>query len=371
MKTYFVILKLFYTSSHWLLKLSFFFLPIALFFAMSSFLFIDNLLKSYEQYLIGSYIGSQGRISIESKDENFLQKLESFSTEKKLLFSPRKEIKANVVFQSPSKTIVKYAKFIILDQRYLQQKFHKQGDSNTLYINQVFFKSFGDLDLKDFTIIYVDKQHRCDISQLVKIDTGFLGNDPLVFITKDFAQKLFTQKQSQKMVIEFLVEDKKKISMLKQYAQQSAAKLKVLEYKVHDILQDTKVTKDFFQTVSIIEVGILGVLALVSIGIVVVSISVSIEFKRNSLKILHLLGMSVKDLSFTLSTTIVSIFLLTFCLSLGMLFVYQDIFLRYSGFSTSFFQPVALENIFMMAFLAVIIFLFVKGMTKYLFKGES
>ena len=371
MKTNITILKLFYTSSGWLLKFSFWALPIALFFSLSSFLFIDNLLSSYERYLTNSYLGTQGRISIETTSKPLTNGIASYSKENKLIYSPKKIVKSNVVFKNRNKSLTKYAKFIVLDLKYLKQKFnYKNIDTNTIFVNEVFSKSMGAIDINKFKQIYLDDDEKIlNISNIKVIDTGFLGSEPIIFITTQFANKLFGTIKQKKQIIEFLEKDTKNIKKLKLKINELSKEYQVLEMKIFDLLTDTKVTKEFFKKVTMIQFGISILLFILSLGVIILSISVSIEFKKNSLKILQLIGMSVFDLSFTISGVIFLIFMLLLGLSIFCLDFFQSIFLNISGFNEVFFIPINSMQILYTSLLGFILFIIVFISTKYIFKG--
>ncbi len=372
MNTNKTILKLFYKSSGWLLKFSFWALPIALFFSISSFLFIDNLLSSYEKYLINSYIGAQGRVSIESSNTNLINGLVDFSIKNNLLFSNKKQYKANVVLKSTNTQITKYAKFIILNKDYLEKKFKQTSLNNhTIFINTVFLKSMGSLDIKEFSQIYFDDKDRVfSISKIIDIDTGFLGSEPIIYISIPFAKELFGDLKQSKKNIEFLDIDEEKITKIKKVTTELSKKFKVLEYKIYDLLIDTKATKDFFLKVNVIQLGISSLLFILSLGVILLSISVSIEFKKNSLKILQLIGMSKKDLSLTISGTIFSMIIVILVLSVGALEFFQMLFLGISNFHSSFFISLDINNIVYIIVLAIIIFLVTYLSTKIIFQRD-
>jgi len=363
MNTQKTILKLFYTSSSFLLKLSFFILPIAIFLAISSFLFVDNLLKSYEHYLIKSYIGVEGRYSINTTDKNLIKSIASFSKKNHYIYSTKAIIKTNVIFKSPHKSILKYAKFIVLDKKYLEKKFKTTITPNTLFVNQVFYNSLGSLNLNSFKTLCL-KQKCYKIDGFKKVDTGFIESKPIIFITKDFAKQIF---KPNFYYIEFLKVDKNKLIT---YVKKEASKLKTLQYEIKDLINDTKTTKELFNKIKTIQISILTVLAVLSIGIIVLSISVSIEFKKNSLKILHLLGMSIRDLSSTLSIVIFLMMVLILVLSIYLQSVYQKFFLSYASFNKDFFVNLDSLNIIYIFVFSIIISLIVYLATYKIFKGR-
>nr|MBL0708503.1 hypothetical protein [Sulfurimonas sp.] len=141
-----------------------------------------------------------------------------------------------------------------------------------------------------------------------------------------------------------------------------------IKSKIYDLLQDTKKTKEFFEKITIIQVGISILLFILSLGVIVLSISVSIEFKKNSLKILQLIGMSRKDLSFTISGTIFLMILLILALSVGSVSLFQSLFLNISNFPNSFFIALDMTNILYITALAFLLLVITYIATKLIFQ---
>jgi len=369
MNTSKTILKLLYSSSGWLLKFSFFSLPFALFLSISSYLFIENILSSYEKYLVDSYIGVQGRLSVESDDLKLMDDLAVYSQDQKLKYSQKKELKTILTFLGKVK-VVKYANFIFLEHSYMKQKFKNQNiKKNTLFVNDVFLNSMGSLDLCSFKKVSFDKgKKEFAIDSIEKIDTGFLNSEPTIFMTLSFGKEIFGELKRDRVTIEFLESSLKKIDMIKKETLLLAKKDKTMNLKINDLILDTKETKEFFHKVSIIENSISLLIFLLSMGIILLSISISIEFKKNSLKTLQLVGMSSRDLAFTISMALFSMVLLTLALSLAVQALYKKLFLKLSGFDASFFMPQQYQEIVTVLLLALVLFFITFYTTKYIFR---
>lgn len=363
------ILKLLYKSSGWLLRFSFYALPIALFFSISSYLFIDKVLSSYERYLINSYIGIQGRVSVETNDKKLIKGLVEFSQSQKLKYSLKKELKTTVTFLGEIK-LPKYAKFIVLDQTYMQQKFNNlHANRETLFVNDVFLNSMGSLDKASFNKLYFnDDKKLFDINGIERVDTGFLSSEPIVFISAYFAKEIFGDIQKEKEVVEYLENSDKSIKTIKQTVKQLAMKYKTLQIKVHDLILDTQDTKEFFEKTSIIQKAISILIFMLSVGIILLSISVSIEFKKNSLKTLQLIGMSSRDLALTISVSIFFMIVIILGLSLLCQSLFENLFLHISGFSDSFFIAQDYTDIYIIIALGMTLFAIAFSTTTYIFK---
>lgn len=369
MKTYQTIIKLLYTSSGWLLKFSFLALPVALFLSISSYLFIDSLLSSYERYLVNSYLGVQGRISIESKDKKFIDELKTYASSNNLSHSIKKELTTSVKLVSQNKILSKSAKFIILDNKYMNDKFKQSNISNNkLFVNQIFTKSMGGIDINSFKQIYFDDKEKVyDIDKFIPIDSGFLNSKPIVFISLDFAKELFGTIKSSKYIIEFMEKENSKIEEIKDNVNILSQKLKTQELKIYDLLLDTKSTKEFFNKVTIVQSGISILIFILSLSIIILSISVSIEFKKNSLKTLQLIGMSSRDLSLTISSVILFMILFVLIVSVVFLGLFQKIFISLVSFSEDFFILFEYSNIFIILLLALFLSIVSFFSTKYIF----
>jgi len=371
MQTYSVIVKLLYKSSNWLLRFSFFALPLSLLLSISTYLFIENLLQSYQHYLVQSYIGAQGRLSVDTTSKEMLQALKNYSASKGFVFSLKQERKANVIIKTPQHTLVKYAKFISLNEKYLEKKFAMQMKENTIFVNKTFARSMGSIGLEKIeSFTNEDSNATLKIDKIVVIDTGFLGNEPIIYMNTSMQDYLFGKQVHQRYSMEFMEQFTKNVKQIKQEVDRLAAHYHVLEYKLHDILIDTQKTRDFFHKVKMIEHTITFFLLLLSLGVIVLAIVISIEFKRNSLGVLSLLGMSGRDLSITLALSVFMMFVSMFLLSFVALHWYKKIFLSITEFNNSFFIPLHQSVFFHIGLVAVIMTAIVYGVTYYIFQRE-
>lgn len=353
-------------------------LPVALFVSISAYLFIDNVLGSYEKYLVDSYIGIQGRISIESKDSKLINMLlkDAKAKAKGYKSSIKKEIKTNLFFKNDKVKILKYAKFILLDKAYMKQKFHISNfPSHTLFVNDVFINSFGSYDVHSFKTLYFDENNKgYTIKNIIRVKTGFLTSTPLVFLSSEFGDEIFhhhLKQQNKIKTIEYLETNPKHIADIKQTAEQFALKLQTPQYKIHDLIQDTKETREFFKKVSFLQVGISLLIFILSMGIILISVSISIEFRRNSLKILQFLGMSIKELSLTISVSVLSVMTVMLLVSVIMQLFYRKLFFKLSGFGGDFFISTDFTKVGMIFALAFGLCLVVFYVTRAIFSTKD
>ncbi|MEO1927797.1 MAG: hypothetical protein ABGX26_03830 [Nautiliaceae bacterium] len=354
-----LILSLFLDSQSRLLKFAFYTLPIALFFSITSFLFVNNILKSYKNYLINSYIGSQGRVTIISTPP-FIKKLQEVSKKHHLIFSPKVTFKSFIVFKNKT-PIIKSAQIVILNQSYLQKKFH----SNDIFINKALKNGFGDMNISSFKKLQYDKKS-IPIKKIKIIDTGFLGNYPTIFLSFKNAKKLFPSLKTNQ--IEYL---NKNTKFIKTLVEKTAKQYGVLEYKIKDLIEDTKETKEFFQKISVIQKFIMGFIFILALGIVILSVAIMIEFKKSSLKTLHLIGMSKKELNLTISLIVLSTISIILTLSVISTKALESLFLKITGFGSDFFVPVGFKEIGFVFVLGVILSMITYISSSLAFKGKE
>jgi len=378
METKKTIIKLLYRSSGWLLRFSFLALPVSLFLSISSYLFVDNLLNSYERYLENSYLGVQGRVSIESKDKKLIEKLKEYSSKKKLKHSIKQNFMTTINFISDNnKTLSKNAEFIVLESGYMKQKFKRDDiTKKSLIVNKVFTKSISGIDVKSLKRVYFDNKDKKNIKsykidKIIVADTGFLTSKPIIFISFDFAKELFKDIKSNIYKIEFLEKDKKIVDDIKSKTKEFAKELKTSELKIHDLILDTKDTKELFEKINKVQQIISLLIAILSIGIIILSISISIEFKRNSLKILQLIRMSSRDLATTISLVVFVTMVGMIFLSLILVKIYQYIFISLVDLDKNFFIPLDIEKILIIFGLAFILSLISFLTTKYIFRNSK
>ena len=368
-----IVLKLFYSSSHWILKLSFFLLPFALLFSLTSFLFLDSVFISYKNYLKSSYLGSLGRLSVESTNKDFINDLPSFSKKENFIYSNRKIYKTNIVFQSENKKIIKYAKFIVLDLKYLNKKFNKNIiKDNTFFINQVFYKSMGSLNIENYkNIFYKEKENAHFLEDIIKIDTGFLGSEPIIYLSESFAKKLFPNIKYLKEEVEFLERNEKNITFIKDNIHKLSSFHKVFTLKINDLIIDSKNTNEFLSKVSYLQYAIFLLIFLLILGVLILSISISLEFKKKSLNILHLLGMSIRDLCLSLSFSIFLIVLAMFIFAIFILPFVQNVFLELTSFPSSFFLKNDLDSLFYIFLLIIVLSISSFFISKFIFESKK
>lgn len=353
---YKTVVRLFLSSTNWILRFAFLALPISLILALTSYLFIDNLLKSYNTYLVDAYVGLHGRLTIESTDKRLITELSLWSDEQQILYSKRDVIPCNLTFVG-KKTMLKYARVIVLDKSYLQVKFKDVGsiDAYTLFANQVFTKSLGHKKTEQFDVLFFeDEEHSAPISHLHAIDTGFLTDKPTIFMSKEMADKLFEIRLMRGEQLEFLINDDNQIKKIIHAKDLIAKELGSMEVRVHDLLHETKDSRNFFSKISLVHTGISALILLLSFGIIATSTSITIAFKRRALDTLHLLGISKHELAMIVSSLVFGVFAVSLVFSLLLLPLMQIWFSSVTEYNNNFFIPIEMMPVAMISVFATI-----------------
>jgi len=369
MNIYQIIIKLLFSSSNKLLKFSFLALPLGLFLSISSYLFIDSILNSYQKYLEDSYLGVQGRIYIETKDKKLINAIKEYASKNHLKYSVKNEFFSDITLVSPKKVLKKSARFIVLDKNYLKEKFKlKDIKSNTLFVNQTFIKSMGSMNINDFKSLFLkDKDKSFKIDKFITENTGFLSAKPMIFISREFAQKIFHLKPRDKQTIEFLEKNQQVVDKIKKEIEILAKNVKSMKYEIHDLIIDMQSTKEFFDKVNMVQNSLSILIFILSVLIIMIGVSIFIELKKESLKILQLLGMSKKDLSLAISGVLFFMTMVVLLLSLFTLHIYQDIFLSITSLNINFFIPLNYEKVYIILGLNILLSLLSYLITNYIF----
>lgn len=317
-------------------------------------------------------MGVQGRLSIESKDKELIMQLSEYAQKERLSHSLKKEFTTAVTLQNDKMKLLKSAKFIVLEKEYLKTKFKMDNISpNTLFVNHIFLKSMGGMDINSFEKIAFDQnkqENLYDIGGFKVVQSGFLSSKPIIFITSEFASKLFGNIKTLTSKIEFLELNQRIIDKIKTQVTIEAKKLKTSELKIHDLLQDTKETREFFEKISIVQNAISSLIFILSMGIIILSISIAVEFKKSSLKTLQLVGMSSNDLANTISGVILITVISILFISTALQSFFQAVFISLISFGETFFIDTDFETILFIILLGSFLSIASFFITKYMFK---
>lgn len=299
-----ITLRVLFSSTHWLLKIAFLSLPITFFVGINGYLLSNKVIDGYKNHLYESYIGLNGRLSLASNDQIFLEAVQIKAKSMQISSSKKDELKMQVIFSSKEQKIIKYAKWVVLDKEYLETKFNNKIKENDIFVNDIFAKSFGNMQINSFTQLINEDKVIFDISHITIVDTGFLSSEPIIFISFDFAKKLFAGMNIKSRGVEFMLSDDTKILNLKQTIGTEAKTLQVGEFTINDMIADTKETEEFFSKIKAIQLIVLLIVSLLSFVVIVLGIVLLAKFKQNSLSILKLLGISTHDIAVTFAFTV-------------------------------------------------------------------
>lgn len=367
-----IILQLLYRSNHKLLKFSFILFPIALYISVSAYLFIDTLLRSYENHLSQSYLGYQGRLSIES-DAKTIKAIADYANQKNYLFSPRMDMKHNIVIKN-GQDIVKYAKIILLKQHYLKQKFGSlyKGQEHLL-LNSVMAHNLGMENVsKIHGLFFEDRNQTLSVASTSVIDTGFLSSEPILFMSFERMREIFPELQESSIKsLEFFEKQNSVVTRIKKEIAQIAKEHQSMQVVLKDLLLDTKEHREFFEKLDGIKNIILMAILLFVVAIILASIALLIRFKYLSLKVLHFLGMSHLDLTRTITVMVAFVVIAMTLLGFISLGVWEMIFVSMSSFTYDFFIGVNGLTVILIVVSALLIIASTYFFTRMMFKGSK
>jgi len=324
--------SLFFKSSNLMLKLSLMFLPIIMAVSLASIFFINNLSGSYKDYLLKSYIGTQGVLNIKSENIEYLKALQTALKKKSIDSSLKKELRRDVIFKTQDYLLEKKVKFVVLQKEYMKEKLHYNQEA--IVINNILKNIFG--DISKLSLKQVKQKTFTHLHTLKTIDTGFLSTEPLVFIGRDFFEKLG---------FHFKVYDSLELSITLDQIDfcLSIAKELADEYETGfnyvDILSQHKETELLFQNISYIELIVLIITSILSLIILTGSLTIISQIKQKAITLLRIYGLSTQLIS--LGLTLLSVILLSISLLIAyVLFVFMKLyFIMTLNFDYNFFIP--------------------------------
>jgi hypothetical protein len=355
--------SLFFKASNMMLKISLAILPFVIAISFASILFINNLSYSYKNYLLQSYIGTQGVATIRSQNLQYLQQLKQLYNNKKITTSLKKEQRAKVIFETKDYQITKMVKFIILQKQYLKNKFHYTKEP--IIINKVLANILNN-PIK-LTIKNQANTKMIYLNHLQVIDTGFLINEPLIFIDK----QLFEQLQSKKIVYNLLEINTSlnNLSKIKKIAYNLSEKYSC-DVDIYDILSKHKQTQLMFHNIKYIEYVMLFITILLASVILIGALSIISILKAKAISLLRVYGLSTSLIA--LSLTILSgVLLLVSLLFAFVLFWWAKVyFVSKLGLSQDFFIPLSNDIYISLGgvIVAFVLLIYFWGMGK--FKGK-
>ncbi len=334
-------------SDKLLLKLAFWVLPASLILSIAGLLFIDILLISYESHLSRAYLGLQGRLSIESTDTELLNDIQKKAQLKHWLHSPRQDLQVAISFtgNSPSPDIVKNVKVIVLEKDYMHKKFGEYTTNQTLIMNTLLKKSFGEMDLTLFNQLKTGESLPVfSFNQIKVIDTGYLTSDPLIFMDRKTASQWLKISSDTIHKIEFMETRETQIKKIKHSVQAIAKQHQTMRLIIRDVINDSEDSRQFFKTIRLIEIPMIGFNLLLCLFIVFLSMEIALLFKRQSLAILCKIGFSQSHMTTITVMMITLIYFISVGLGLILLWVLEYFFTLSISLPETFFQPMNMNH---------------------------
>jgi ABC-type lipoprotein release transport system permease subunit len=357
-----ILYSLFFKASNKTLKISLFLLPIIISFSFASILFINNLSVSYKNYLLKSYIGIQGIVTIRSTDQKYLDSLQNSYNSLNINSSLKLEKILKLTFKIDNFSITKDIKVIVLENRYLKQKF---SQFTNILINNVFKNILG--DYRSINIKNIKTNKYIKLNNLNTMDTGFLTNEPLIFISKDFYKTLgFNSKIFNKLEVDCKINDIKSISSIAYKTSEDFG----ADIDIKDILSSNKKTQMLFDNIKYIEYLLLIITIILSSVILIAALSIISTLKAKAISLLRIYGLSNKLISYSLALLSGILLVVSFCLAFIIFDCLKIYFLDILSLKDSFFLPLGYD-IYRLIFCIILVFtIIIYVWAFYKFKGK-
>jgi len=355
--------SLFFKSSNKIFKYSMMFLPIVIAFSFSAILFINNLSYSYKNYLLKSYIGTQGVLSIKANDTNYLKHLQKTLDLDGIVSSLKKELRVYISLKTSDMVLEKRLRFIVLEDKYIKDKF---GLSSKLIVcNKILKNSLG--DIKQLYIKKTEATHYVDISNIKVVDTGFLVSEPLIFVGKSFLDKLGIElKAFNTLEINTQLD---KIQNITNIALKLSEKY-ACDITTNNVLTHNQQTKEMFDNIEYIEYVVLIITVVLAFIILSGALSIISQIKQKAISLLRIYGLSTNLISTSL--TLLSFVLLFLSIFIAyILYIFMKIyFLSRLGLGDDFFLSLNIEVYYIILSIFMVFCLVTYVWSNNKFKGK-
>lgn len=322
--------SLFFKSSNKILKYSIGFLPLVIAFSFSAILFINNLSYSYKDYLLKSYIGTQGVLSVESENINYLSTLQKSLQSKQIKSSLKKELRADIVLKTTNFSFEKKVKFIVLEDEYLKNKFSLRGEA--VIFNKILKNILG--DVSNIDIKNPNKKEFINITNIKVIDTGFLVVEPLIFVGKKFFNKLKYNFKSYNILE---IDTKLEQLNLCEELSYSLSETYASDMMIKNVLSQDKKTKIMFQNIEYIEYTVLIITVILAFVILTGALSIISKIKEKAISLLRIYGLSTNLISGSLTMLSGVLLAISIVLSYIIFLLMKQYFISTIGFGSDFF----------------------------------
>ena len=303
-------------------------LPFIIAISFASLFFINTLSHSYKAYLLESYIGTQGVLTIHSKSNKYLKELQDkFGDSESSL---KKELMRELVISTSQYSLEKKIKIILLEENYLQKKVNY--NNQPIAINKVLANILGNLETLSIQNPFT--KNKIVIEDVRIVDTGFLSSEPLIFMSNSFIKKLGYQNivwNSLELDIHL-----DKINSAKDRAITLSEKYGIdIDFK--DILSQNHSSQELFGNIRYMEYIVLFITSLLSFIILTGALNIISKIKEKAISLLRIYGLSTLVISVGL--TFLSLLILSISIILAyFIFKLMKIYFIYSiGVSNEFF----------------------------------
>ncbi len=355
--------SLLFKSSNFMLRISIGILPFIIAISFASIFFINNLSGSYKHYLLEGYIGTQGILTVKSKNKEYLSELKKEFISQNVISSLKKIIRKDIVIKTSKFTLENKIKLIILEKKYLSNKLNNSNQN--IVINKILLNTLGENNT--FSIKNSKSNNFINIDNIKFIDTGFLTSEPLIFMSKSFFDKLGYKEISFDSLELSIGLDK--IIDSKKTAEELSSKYKA-DIIFEDILSKHTESQKLFDNIAYIEYIVLAITSLLAFIILTGALNIISKIKEKAISLLRIYGLSTGLIS--LSLTMMSLILLSLSLLIAYFIftIFKIYFVYCIGLENTFFIPLDLSiiQIVLMIFMIFLILTYVWGHNT--FKGK-
>jgi len=352
---------LFFKSSNFLLRVSIFMLPFIIAISFASIFFINNLSHSYKHYLLQSYIGAQGTITIHSSNLDYLKELQQqFISQSNSL---KKELLENIVISSSKYSLEKSIKIIVLEDSYLKKRVHYTNQA--LAINKVLANILG--DVKALSLSNPDTNSSIALQNLTVIDSGFLSVEPLIFMSKKFIESLGYKKiVFNSLELDIALDEIPNIQLKSMQLSE--------EYNTNiyfkDILSQHQSSQELFDNIRYIEYIVLLITSILSFIILTGALNIIAKIKEKAISLLRIYGLSTSLISIGLTFMSIAILIIAIILAYFIFELMKLYFIYNIGLESNFFLPLNYIVIYIVVFIFTIFTLLTYIWAYKTFKGK-
>ncbi len=326
--------RLLVSSQGKLIKIGLISLPIIIFISITLSLQLNGLLRVNSYHIETAYIGFQGRLSIKASPST----LSLISRDAKLAgFTNllRRDENRLLNFKLEQRIITKFIRLQTLpDSEYLTRfsQFKGLTNKNNFVANRIFRRHFmGNMTL--LVGMFSQQPNKfIQIDGLHFIDTGFLSSEAMLYIRESQYESLLHESFSEYNTLEFTNVSEHNITEIKELIAESTKQVFNDQLSIQDLLVDTRESRVFFEQLAKVQWVLICVVLIFAVLTIMTSTGIILAIKKNSFKILELLGLSKQELAIHVSVLITVVFftsaaaaIIIYLSSFSKLLLYLDI----------------------------------------------